>query len=157
MALSRTTSIQSSRMAPTESTRKCSSRMVLEGGSDRVHSKMVLEAGPDSVLEDGFDAEGDLALRLGRRRLGRGSPHCPHWPPHCPHGPPHRHVRQQMRLQVRPLVERLLTEVALVRTVLQVEHFVHGERPRLAEALAALLALERLLPAVDVPGRRGGS
>ena len=69
------------------------------------------------------------------------------------------HVRQQVGLEVRPLVEGLVAQVALVRRLVHVQHLVHGERPRLAEALAAVLALERLLAAVDVPGTeqsRGG-
>jgi hypothetical protein len=55
-------------------------------------------------------------------------------------------------LEVGPLVEGLVAQVALVRRLVHVEHLVNGEGARLAEALAAVFALERLLSAVDVPG-----
>ena len=54
-------------------------------------------------------------------------------------------VREEVRLQVGALVEASAAEVALVRRVLLVEDAVDGEGARLAEALAALGALEWFL------------
>jgi hypothetical protein len=59
-------------------------------------------------------------------------------------------VGQQVRLQIRPLVEAPAADGALVRGLLHVEDLVHRQGPRLAEALAALRALEWFLLGVDV-------
>lgn len=56
-----------------------------------------------------------------------------------------------MRLQVGALVEAATADRTLVRRLLQVSDFVHGQSPRLAETLAAVGALERLLLRVNVP------
>ena len=58
---------------------------------------------------------------------------------------------QQVGLQVGALVERLAARGTLVRRLLQMEDLVHGQSPRLAEALAALCTPERLLLAVNIP------
>lgn len=58
-------------------------------------------------------------------------------------------VRPQMSLEVAPLVEDLVADVAFVWGTLVVDHLVNGQRARLTEALAALAALERLLVRVD--------
>ena len=60
-------------------------------------------------------------------------------------------VCQQVGLQVGPLVEMPLTDGTLDGRLFQVEDPVDGERPRLTEPFAALVALEGLLLGVDVP------
>ena len=60
-------------------------------------------------------------------------------------------MRQQVGLQVGPLVEAPVTDGTLVRGLFHVKDLVDGERPRLAEPFAALGALERLFFRVDVP------
>lgn len=61
-----------------------------------------------------------------------------------------------MCLQVGPLVETATAHGTLVRRLLHVQNLVHGQGARLAEALAALGALEWLLFRVDVSeGGRG--
>lgn len=60
-------------------------------------------------------------------------------------------VRQQMRLEVGLLVERLVAFAAFVRRVLQMGDLVHLQRARLAETFAAVVTLERLLLGVNVP------
>ena len=61
-----------------------------------------------------------------------------------------RRVALHVRLQVGALVEAPVADGALVRRLLQVGHLVHGQGARLAEALAAVGALEGLLLRVDV-------
>lgn len=63
-------------------------------------------------------------------------------------------VRQEVSLQVRPLVEGSTAHGTLVRRFLHVEDLVDRQGPGLAEALAALRALEGFFFAVDVPGSR---
>lgn len=53
-------------------------------------------------------------------------------------------------LQVGTLIEAPVADGALVRRLLQMRHLVHGQSPGLAESLAAVSALERLLLGVDV-------
>lgn len=66
-------------------------------------------------------------------------------------------MRQEVRLQVAPLVEASAAGRTLVRRLFHVQDAVHGQGAALAEALAAVGALERFLLAVDVPaGRREG-
>jgi hypothetical protein len=55
-----------------------------------------------------------------------------------------------MGLEVGALVEAAGADRALVRRFLQVQNAVDGQRPRLAETLAAVGAFERLLFRVDV-------
>lgn len=57
---------------------------------------------------------------------------------------------QQMGLEVGPLVEASLTNGTSVGRLLHVQDSVDGQGPRLAEAFAAFIALERLLFRVDV-------
>jgi hypothetical protein len=54
-------------------------------------------------------------------------------------------VREQVRLEVGALVETATAHRTLVWGLLHVQDLVHGQRPRLAEPLATLTALERLL------------
>lgn len=63
-------------------------------------------------------------------------------------------VRQQVRLQVGPLVEAAIAHGTLVRRLLHVQNLVHGQSARLAESLAALEAFEWLLFRVNVPLKR---
>ena len=63
-------------------------------------------------------------------------------------------VGQEVGLEIGALVEGAAADGALVGRLLHVQYPVDDEGPRLAEALAALQALERLLLAVDVPARR---
>lgn len=58
-------------------------------------------------------------------------------------------VRPQMSLEVAPLVEDLVADVAFVWGTLVVDHLVNGQRARLTEALAALAALKWLFVRVD--------
>lgn len=53
-------------------------------------------------------------------------------------------------LQVGTLIKAPVADGALVRCLLQMRHLVHGQSPGLAESLAAVSALERLLLGVDV-------
>ena len=57
---------------------------------------------------------------------------------------------QQMGLEVGPLIEASLTNGTSVGRLLHVKDSVDGQCPRLAKALAAFIALERLLFRVDV-------
>lgn len=59
-------------------------------------------------------------------------------------------VREDVRFQIRSLVEAAIANVALVRRLLHVQDFVHGQRARLAESLSAVGAFERFLLGVDV-------
>jgi len=59
-------------------------------------------------------------------------------------------VRQQVGLQVGPLVEAPAADWTLVRGFLHVQDLVDGERSRLAKALPAFAALERFLLRMDV-------
>lgn len=59
-------------------------------------------------------------------------------------------VREQMGLQIGPLIEASTAEMALVRAVLLVQYLVHGQRSRLAESFTAVGALEGLLLGVNV-------
>jgi hypothetical protein len=59
-------------------------------------------------------------------------------------------VGEKMCLQIGALVKRALTYGTHVRAVLHVEDLVHGQGARLAEAFAAVIALERLLFGVDI-------
>ena len=59
-------------------------------------------------------------------------------------------VGEQVGLEVAALVEGALADGALVRALLHVEDPMHGQRPRLAEALPTLGAAEWLLLRVDV-------
>ena len=54
-------------------------------------------------------------------------------------------VREQVCLEVGALVETAAAHRTLVWGLLHVQDLVHGQRPRLAEPLATLTALERLL------------
>ena len=54
-------------------------------------------------------------------------------------------VREQVCLEVGALVETAAAHRTLVWGLLHVQNLVHGQRPRLAEPLATLTALERLL------------
>ena len=60
-------------------------------------------------------------------------------------------VREQVGLQVAALVEASRAHRTFMGRLLHVEDLVHGQRTALAETLAALAALERLLLAVNVP------
>ena len=60
-------------------------------------------------------------------------------------------VRQQVGLQVAALVERPAAGGAFVGGFLQVQGLVDGQGACLAEALAALGTLERLLFGMDIP------
>jgi len=60
-------------------------------------------------------------------------------------------VGQQVGLEVAPLVETPAARRTLVRRVFHVQDLVDGQCPRLAEPLAALVALEGLLLGMDVP------
>lgn len=62
-------------------------------------------------------------------------------------------VSHQMRLQVRPLVEALVANRALVRRLFHVEDLVNRQRPRLAETFPAFCTLERLFFRVNVSGK----
>lgn len=53
-------------------------------------------------------------------------------------------------LKVGALIEAAIAHGALVGRLLQMRHLVDGEGSRLAESLSAIVALERLLLAVDV-------
>lgn len=55
-----------------------------------------------------------------------------------------------MRFEICALVEASIADGAFVGRLLQVRHFVHGECPRLTEALATVVALERLFFGVNV-------
>lgn len=68
-------------------------------------------------------------------------------------------VREEVGFQVAALVEASRADRAFVRGFFHVEDFVHGQSTALAETLAALAALERLLLAVNVPAMniQGGS
>ena len=59
-------------------------------------------------------------------------------------------VREEVGLQVGPLVEAPLANGAFVGGLLHVQDLVHGQGSGLTEPLAALRALERLLLRVDV-------
>lgn len=56
----------------------------------------------------------------------------------------------QMTTQVGALIEATLADGAFVWRLLQMGHLVYGKRARLAEAFAAIAALERLLLGVYV-------
>lgn len=60
-------------------------------------------------------------------------------------------VGEKVGLEVGTLVKRPSTRGTLVGRVLHVQDLVHRKGPRLAEALATLQALERLLLRVNVP------
>lgn len=60
-------------------------------------------------------------------------------------------VRQQVRLEIGPLVKTPAAHWTLVRRLLQMEDLVHGQCARLAETLTALQTLERFLLGVYVP------
>lgn len=61
-------------------------------------------------------------------------------------------VRQEVGLEVAPLVEGSAAGGALVGRLLHVEGLVDGQGSRLAEAFTALSALEGFLLGMDVPG-----
>lgn len=63
-------------------------------------------------------------------------------------------VRQEMCLQVAPLIEAPGADGTLVRRLLHVEDLVHRQGPALAESFSAFRAFERLFLAVDVPGNK---
>lgn len=65
-------------------------------------------------------------------------------------------VREEMSLQVAPLIETPGADGTLVRRLLHVQDLVDRQGPALTKSLAALGALERLLLAVDVPGTYRG-
>ena len=60
-------------------------------------------------------------------------------------------VSEQVGLEVGALVEAAAAHRTLVWGLLHVQDLVNGQCPRLAEPLAALTTLERLLLRVDVP------
>jgi hypothetical protein len=60
-------------------------------------------------------------------------------------------VGEQVGLEVGALVETAAAHRTLVGGLLHVQDLVHGQSPRLAEPLATLSALERLLLRMDVP------
>ena len=60
-------------------------------------------------------------------------------------------VGEQVGLEVGALVETAAAHRTLVGGLLHVQDLVHGQSPRLAEPLATLSTLERLLLRVDVP------
>ena len=60
-------------------------------------------------------------------------------------------VGEQVGLEVGALVETAAAHRTLVWGLLHVQDLVHGQSPGLAEPLATLSALERLLLRVDVP------
>jgi hypothetical protein len=60
-------------------------------------------------------------------------------------------VGQQVGLEVGALVEAAAAHRTLVGGLFHVQNLVHGQGPGLAEPLATLPALERLLLRVDVP------
>jgi hypothetical protein len=66
-------------------------------------------------------------------------------------------VSEEVCLEVGALVEAAAAHRTLVGRLLHVQDLVYGQRPRLAEALAALAALERLLLRVDVPATHNAS
>jgi hypothetical protein len=59
-------------------------------------------------------------------------------------------VREEVSLQVRALVEAPAANRTLVRRLLHVQDLVHGQRARLAEALAALDAFKWFLFGMDI-------
>lgn len=61
-------------------------------------------------------------------------------------------VREEVGLEVAALVETPGTDRTLVRGLLHVQDLVDRESTALAEAFAALAALEGFLLAVNVPG-----
>lgn len=61
-----------------------------------------------------------------------------------------RRVALHVCLQIGALIEAPVANRALVRCLLQMGHFVHGQGARLAESFAAIGALERLLLRVNV-------
>lgn len=63
-------------------------------------------------------------------------------------------VREQVGLEVAPLIKASGADRAFVRRLLHVEDLVDGQGSALAESFAALAALERLFLAVDVPAAR---
>lgn len=58
-----------------------------------------------------------------------------------------------MRLQVRALIEASIAHRTLVGRFLHVQNFVYGQRPRLAETLAAFGAFEWLFLRVNISER----
>ena len=66
-------------------------------------------------------------------------------------------VGEQVGLEVGALVETAAAHRTLVGGLLHMQDLVHGQSPRLAEPLATLSALERLLLRVDVPATEIGS
>ena len=60
---------------------------------------------------------------------------------------------EKMSLEVTPLVEAPATRWTLVRGLLHVQNFMDSKSAALTETLATLNAFERLLFAVDVPGK----
>lgn len=60
-------------------------------------------------------------------------------------------VGEKVGLEVAALVEASRAHRAFVGRLLHVEDLVHGQCTALAETLAALAALERLLLAVNIP------
>lgn len=61
---------------------------------------------------------------------------------------------EQMRFQVRALIETSIAHRTFVRRLLHVQNLVHGQRSRLAETLAALGTFEWLFLGVDVSGMK---
>lgn len=59
-------------------------------------------------------------------------------------------VNLHVRFEVGALVEASIADGTFVRRLLQVRHLVNGERPRLTESFATIVALERLLFGVNV-------
>lgn len=59
-------------------------------------------------------------------------------------------MSQQVSLQVGPLVETARANRAFVRRLFQMEDPMDGQRPRLAETLAAIGAFERFLFRMNV-------
>lgn len=54
-------------------------------------------------------------------------------------------VSEQMRFQIAALVEAAVAHLALVRRLVQMHLFVHGQSARLAEPFATVQALERFI------------
>lgn len=62
-------------------------------------------------------------------------------------------VREEVSLQIAPLIETPGTNGTFVRRLLHMQNFVYCQGPALAKSFATLAALERLLFAVDVSAK----
>lgn len=63
-------------------------------------------------------------------------------------------VREQVRFEIRALVEAAAAHRTLVGRLLHVQDLVHGQRSRLAESFSAFQTFERFLLRVDVSAHR---